>query len=416
MNREIEDTSSKQVQSQPSSAQPAISAQERRLRVAVVASMKRGLEQFIFREVRELFRCGAEVTLLPTKQGRGLYEPPPQWKVCRWKKLAVVLCQPLRAITFGRRYLSALKIAIQHNAVGDFLLAAFFASKIREVDVVYATFGDRKFFVAYFCRQLLRIPLAVEIHAYELYMNPNPSLFRKALAECEQVISISEFNRDYLTEHYGVDPDKIDVVRCSVDLSDFKPEKKFVILIVAFFVEKKGHEILFKAIKSLNRKDFEVWVVGGLGGASGTVDVQGMVGRLGIADQVAFFGRLKGTALKAVYHACDVFCLPSRVDSNGDSEGFPTVIIEAMACGKPVVTTRHVEIPRIVERLLVDENDVEGLAAALLQASESRELREEMGVRNRELAEQHFCSSNVQRTFNHLRRISAEGQRLAETH
>ena len=79
-------------------------------------------------------------------------------------------------------------------------------------------------------------------------------------------------------------------------------------------------------------------------------------------SQVAFFGKLSGTALRAVYHAADVFCLPSRHDSDGCAEGFPTVLIEAMACGKPVVTTRHVEIPRIVEQILVDENDVDGLA------------------------------------------------------
>jgi colanic acid/amylovoran biosynthesis glycosyltransferase len=193
-------------------------------------------------------------------------------------------------------------------------------------------------------------------------------------------------------------------------LREYKPAKKLVVLIVAFFVEKKGHEVLFEAIKKLERDDVEVWVVGGTGGSSAVVDVPGIVERLRLEDQVAFFGKLRGTALKAVYRECDVFCLPSRVDRHGDSEGFPNVIVEAMACGKPVVTTRHVEIPRIVEKILVDENDVDGLADGLSKALESASLREEMGRRNRELAEIHFSSRNVQDTHAHLARIATESE------
>jgi colanic acid/amylovoran biosynthesis glycosyltransferase len=160
-------------------------------------------------------------------------------------------------------------------------------------------------------------------------------------------------------------------------------------------VEKKGHEILFEAVKRMGRDEVEVWVVGGPVGSSSDVDVAAIVRRLGLESQVAFFGKLSGTALKAVYHACDVFCLPSRVDRNGDCEGFPTAIIEAMACGKPVITTRHVEIPRIVEQLLVNENDVGALAEALEHVYQSRSRRDVLGARNRELAEIHFSNRNI---------------------
>lgn len=370
-----------------------------RMHIGVIASLKQGMEQFIFREVRELHRLGAKISIFPTKLASGLYNPLPEWNLVSWRMWKVLVSQLHRLFAYRRRYLSVLATAVRFGALSDFLLAAYFARYMHDVDSIYATFGDRKFFVGYFASRLLGLPLAVEIHAYELYQNPNPRLFKKCLDESDGIVAATEFNRDYLVTHYGISKERIEVVRYSIDLEEYRPSSKFIILIVAFFVQKKGHEILLKAVKQMGRADIEVWVVGDVGPSSSVADVHAMVDRLGMHDQVAFFGKLRDTALRAVFHACDVFCLPSRVDENGDSEGFPNAIVEAMACGRPVVTTRHVEIPRIVEQILVDENDVEGLAAALEKTYNSAELRETMGTRNRELAEQHFSAENVGQTY-----------------
>jgi colanic acid/amylovoran biosynthesis glycosyltransferase len=141
-----------------------------------------------------------------------------------------------------------------------------------------------------------------------------------------------------------------------------------------------------------------VWVVGDRGAEATSIDVQSLAVKLGIESQVAFFGRLSGTALKAVYRACDVFCLPCRVDSDGVAEGFPNVLIEAMAIGKPVITTRHVEIPRIIKEIVVDENDIDGLAQAIEKVYQSAELRQNLGRQNRELAQRHFSPRNADKT------------------
>lgn len=383
------------------------------MRLAVIASMKSGLEQFIYREIDGLAARGMTIRLFPTKHRRGLYNPRPEWECQSWHWLAVLGSQPLRLLRMPVAYVRALMIAIRYRAVIDFLLAAYFVHSMSDVDAIYATFGDRKLFVGYFCKQLLNIPLAVEIHAYELYQNPNPALFPVALRSCDRIIAATEHNREVLGKRYNVPQSNIDVVRYSLDLCDYRPASKFVVLIVAFFVEKKGHEILLQAVKSMGRDDVEVWIVGGIAGSSSVVDVEAIVKHLGMESQVAFFGKLSGTALKAVYHACDVFCLPSRVDRHGDSEGFPNVIIEAMACGKPVVTTRHVEIPRIVEQILVDENDVAGLAEALERAYQSPSLRRDLGERNRELAEEHFSTQNVRRTAEILASITGMPQEFA---
>ena len=112
-----------------------------------------------------------------------------------------------------RRYLAVLAEAVRYRALIDFMLAAYFAPWMRQVDVLYATFGDRKFFVGYFGKRLMGVPLAVEIHAHEIYQNPNPKLFRVALAACDQIIAVTEYNREVLRDRYGVDPERVAVVR-----------------------------------------------------------------------------------------------------------------------------------------------------------------------------------------------------------
>jgi glycosyltransferase involved in cell wall biosynthesis len=238
-----------------------------------------------------------------------------------------------------------------------------------------------------------------------LYRNPNPHLFVRALAACDRIITVTEYNKELLIRMYNVDPANIEVVRISVDLADYTPQKKFVILIAAYFAERKGHEVLFKAVKQLRRDDIEVWVVGDEG-AEPSVDVRAMARRAGLESQVAFFGNLSGAALKAVFQACDVFCLPCRHDRYGIAEGFPTVIAEAMAFGKPVITTRHVEIPRILDEILVDENDASALAQAIARAQRSPLLLAELGKKNRITAERLFSTCNAAATVAVLSRLA----------
>jgi glycosyltransferase involved in cell wall biosynthesis len=376
------------------------------MHIGFIVSMKVGLGQFIYREISSLEERGAKVSLFPTKHWPGLYNPRPSWHVERWSTWSVLLSQPLRFASMPIRYIRVLCEALRYGAVVEFFLAAYFAPRLNQVDVIYATFGDKKLFVGYFGKRLLSLPLAVELHADEMYQSPNPPLFKAALAACDRIIAVTEFNRELLRERFGIDPNRVEVVRLFVDLDEYRPQKKFIVLIVAYFAERKGHEILFRAIRQLARDDVEIWVVGDSGAEQQAVDVRKLAADIGIASQVAFFGSLRGTALKAAYQACDVFCLPCHIDSQGCAEGFPTVLIEAMACGKPVVTTRHVEIPRIVEQIIVEENDVMGLAAALDLVYRSSDLREQMGERNREIAEQHFAPRNVDRTFELLGQLT----------
>jgi colanic acid/amylovoran biosynthesis glycosyltransferase len=367
------------------------------MHIGVIATMKTGLEHFVYRELSLLSAQGNAISLFPTKFRHGLYNARPEWTVHRWNLAALILGQFTVLFQHPGQYFKLLAEALETGSLMNFAIACHFSRFMRDVDVIYVEFADHKLYVGYYCKKLTGKPLAVTIHAYELYQNPNPRMFVRTLPYCDQIITVTEYNRELLASKYHIDPRLVEVVRITVDVDDYRPEEKFVILIVAYFSEKKGHEILFRAVKQLDLKDIEIWVVGD-GDGDDAVDVRRLAMQTGVDDQVAFFGKLSGNALKAVYHACDVFCLPSRTERTGISEGFPTVLAEAMAFGKPVITTRHVEIPRIVKDILVDENDVDGLAEAIRRAYESPELRRELGVQGRRIAEQHFSAANVART------------------
>lgn len=376
------------------------------MKIAFITSMKSGLPQFVFRDIKALIDRGHYVRLFTLLNVEGLYNPLRDWDIVPIRffqtiksSIWFILRNP---ILFSRLFIESWKM----SSLVDLAMAINFSEKMRDFDIIFAYFGDHKLFTGYFCKRITQIPLIVSIRAYELHQNPNPKMFIKALNNCDRIITISEYNKSILVNKYGIQSNQIEMVRQLIDLTKFKYERKIKILIVAFFSEKKGHDILFNAFKNLNRDDVELWVVGDEAPDRNNVDCRDLVEKLGLVQKVAFFGTQSDVALRALYRECDIFCLPSRTDSYGDHEGFPNAIAEAMAFGKPVVSTLHAGIPEIVDEILVPENNVEQLANALHRACDSIEYRKELGENNRIIVEQHFSSSNSDRVEDILLRYA----------
>ena len=364
------------------------------MKIALITSMKYGLTQFIFRDIHALIKKGHEVRIFTLHNRDGLYNPLPEWEVIPMSYFRMVWRQFLYFVQNPVLYLRLLKEALQSKSLVDLLVGVSFSDKMNDTEVIFSYFGDHKLFISYYLKRITNIPLIVTIRAYELYRNPNPKMFVKSLEFCDKVVTITEHNKSLLVKEFGLLPEKIDIVRQILDLNIYKHQRKIKILIVGYFAEKKGHEILFKAIKKLNRNDIEVWVAGDIVPWVVSVDCRKLVKELGIESQVAFFGPQRDTALRALYRECDIFCLPSRPDRYGDCEGFPNVIAEAMAFSKPVISTRHTGIPEAVETILVDENSVDQLSEALDSVCNSTELRLELGQNNRRRAKEFFSEEN----------------------
>jgi len=368
-----------------------------RLKVAYVVSMAMGLQSFVYREVRELVSLGVIVHLFPTKVGPGPYPPDADWPIHKPTFRSIGVAHFRTLIGDSRRYLSVLFEALRQAALVDFLLAALVSTKVKQegLRLIHCHFGDHKLFVGYFCGRLTGRPVSVTIHAYELYNNPNPRLFDKALKFVKGIVTVAEYNRGVLTT-YGVPTDKIRVVPMFADLPEVsgaaqRTPGKIRVLTVARFVEKKGHRTLLTALSRLP-EEYEAWLVG-----SGSLDVAAIAELCGVAHRVKILGRLSDSELQAAYRGATIFCLPSETTASGDREGIPVSLMEAMAYGLPVIATRHAGIPELVSEILVAEGDAEALARGIEKLGRDPTLREELGRRNREFAASRFSRENVLR-------------------
>ena len=377
-------------------------------RTAYVVTAKNGLEAFVYTEVVAMRLLGCDIVLFTTKLRPGPYMPHADWTIHGVHIPEVLAKQPLARLRYGRKYLATLREAVAFGTVPDFLIGAHYARVMEREGIthIHCHMGDRKLFVGYFAHKLTGIPLSSVVHAHEMLGSapmPDGKLFRLALSACEKVVTISEYNKRFLNEQHGIPRDKIRVVR----LFTGKPMvlermRKKKLLLVANMVPKKGHGFLLEALGRLGREDWTLWIAGRFVdlGPERTVDVPRMVREAGMTDQVKVLGEVSDEVLRALYDACDIFCVPSVVERSLDGtildqEGIPEVLKEAMTMGKPVIATRHTGMPEILQESLVDEHDVSGLAAALERLLESAEERRRQGEENRRRANEIYTNEDL---------------------
>ena len=308
-----------------------------------------------------------------------------------------IACLGLLAFLFTRphRTLRLRMKTLLHFAEGVY---AAYLLRGRDFDHIHAHFVDRAATVALCVGRLLRKTYSLTAHANDIYMDP--ALVRDKIAASKFSVTVSEFNKAHLVRHNPtLVADRIHVLHPWVDLSCFKaPEARtehlrLRILSVGRLVEKKGHHVLVEACGLLQQAglDFECHI---LGDGPMQPELEARIGQRGLTDRVHLLGARPQSEVLAHLSEADVFVLACVVAANGDRDGMPVALAEAMAMELPVVSTDLVGIKELVRPgtgYLAPPNDAAALAGAiraLHAAGVSGRL--EMGRLGRTIVAAHF--------------------------
>lgn len=205
----------------------------------------------------------------------------------------------------------------------------------------------------------------------------------------------------YLAERisaWGCPSEKIRVLYGGVDLNQFMyraPNKQNSqnIISIGRLVEKKGHHILMQAFHKIKHK-FPNATLTIIGRGELEEYIKSLASQLNLGDSFRFVNHLPKDKVREQMANADIFCAASLVASNGDVEGIPNTLKEAMATGVPVISTFHAGIPELVtnnkDGVLVKENDVDDLADALEFMLYNKTLWETFTLSARQKIEQNF--------------------------
>lgn len=264
------------------------------------------------------------------------------------------------------------------------LFASIWPAVRREVrafhpDVLLAYFAYPYGFAAVLLGRLLGLPVVISCRGSDVYQMTKPPLqgraIKWALAQCRRVFVMSEGMRTTVLS-WGIDPGRVEVVSNGVDAGRFHPMDRNiaratlgipatekVIVCVSRLSHEKGIDVLVDAIGILAASNLRLYVVGD-GAERGTLETRARNARS--VERIVFLGTRPHEEIANWLAAADLAVLPSR------SEGMPNAVLEALACGRPVVATAVGGTPELLDNdslgILVEPDDATALAHALQSA------------------------------------------------
>jgi glycosyltransferase involved in cell wall biosynthesis len=345
----------------------------------VVSGWPRLSEVFALNELLALHRAGALAAVLATKPGDPQLRHP-----------AVAELDPLVTV------LDPGDVGGQAHQAADLLRGT-------GVGAVHGYFAHRPAAVALATAELLGVRFGFSAHALDVRRTPAPELARLAARASVVVCCNPDAAADLRAA--GVSPE---LVRHGVDSAVFTPiaapgRAVVELLAVGRFVEKKGFAVLIEAMTRLDRR-CRLRLVGD-GPLRG--DLEAAIARHGLAGRVELAGRATHAILPALYAGADIVVVPSVVDAAGDRDGLPNVVLEAMACARPVVASDVAAIGTAVldgvTGVLVPPGDPTALAGAISGLAGDPGRREALGRAARALVEDRFdltrCTAVLRRTL-----------------
>lgn len=389
---------------------------------------------FILREVEALRKLGARIAtfaIRPTPEDQ-LLAPADREAAAttvtilpfRWRQLAAHLRLALRA---PRVYLETMRRALELAPPGlrgrlwqlfYFLEAVVLWRECERRDIhhVHVHLANAAADVALLAAEIGRATdpgsewgWSFTMHGPTEFYDVRHFRLPEKIASARFVVCISDFARSQLMGFCEPETwERLHVVHVGIPIERFTPASTPVangngngngsaaasgnghhptILYIGRLVPEKGQAVLLEAVAKLAERGTEVNVALA-GEGSLRPELEAKVGRLGIAERVRFLGAVGQDELHRLYEEAAIFCLPSF------AEGVPVVLMEAMAMGLPVVTTRIAGIPELIEDgrsgVLLAPGRADSLADSLATLVADGELRRRLGEGGREAVERSF--------------------------
>ena len=249
-------------------------------------------------------------------------------------------------------------------------------------------------------------PSIVSFHGADVMVDMNKPAYRDATLRMLNAVTLvlvrSESLRRAVVD-LGCDPEKVEIQRTGIPLDEFPFRDRAVpkngewrFVQAGRLIEKKGLPVTLRAFSTfLKQHPNATLTIAGEGPLLS--ELQKFARESGIADRVSFTGFVSQEQLREIYYRSHIFLHPSQTGRDGNQEGIPNSMLEAMATGLPVFATEHGGIPEAIENgvngVLVPERDDEALARAMLNAAQDPGLLSRIARAGAEAVRQNFDSA-----------------------
>jgi len=272
--------------------------------------------------------------------------------------------------------------------------------KSEKVQILHTHFGYNSIKTVAL-KKKLHIPMVCSFYGNDVYLWTNEKKYCEKLMSlfqsCELMLVLGPYMKNRLIE-LGCPEEKITIHHLGVDVDQIEYRQRTIenapirFLLASSFVDKKGVDIVLNALSILNGKiDFSVDIIG-----DGPLksDLITLTRELKLSEKVYYYGYKDYSFFLKLALECHVFLQASRTAKNGDKEGTPMSIVDAMATGLPVISTKHSDIPEIVidgeTGYLAEENNVQDFANCILKLIDNPEKYKKMNICSRNQIMENF--------------------------